>query len=140
MSNVTCTFTVADTAIGGKLTGGFADGVNVLQANDNLIVIVNYPAGGATIPANLGGVFVFTPSPAASNQTTPSPFLNATSSNYVCLQSQVGTRSGPAGGYYTYTFPPVQYLGAQVGAYELTFVAIDGTRQWSEDPEFDTSS
>lgn len=139
MSDVTCTFTVVDSTVGGKLSGGFASGANVLKANDNLVVVVKYPAGG-TVPASLGGVFVFTPAPGVSNQSTPSPFVRASNSNYVCLQQQVGTKSGPDGGYFIFTFPSIPYAGGKVGSYEFTFVAIDGFRQWSEDPEFDTSS
>ena len=39
-----------------------------------------------------------------------------------------------------YNFPPIPYAGGARGSYELTFVAIDGETQWSEDPEFDTSN
>ena len=42
--------------------------------------------------------------------------------------------------YCKYTFEPILYHGGQMGSYELTLIAVDGARQWSEDPEFDTSS
>jgi hypothetical protein len=140
MSDVICTFTIANSGIGGKLTGGFPNGGNIVKPNDNLIVAVQYPIGG-TPPANLAGVFVFTAAPnASSSQDWPSPFVQANNSNYICLQQQLGTRSGNDANYVTFTFPAMAYPGGKRGSYELTFIAMDGQRQWSEDPEFDTSS
>ena len=139
MANVACTFYITESAIGGKLTGGFVNG-SVLNSGDNLVVSVVYPTQGAS-PQTLTGVFVFTAAPAASsNQATPSPFVVGSSNNFVCVTS-VPSAAGVTGtNAVTYNFPAVPYAGGSPGSYELTFVAIDGDLQWSEDPEFDTSS
>jgi len=150
MTDHQCKLEIANASIGGKLTGGFVDrqGVAlpfppVLRSGDRIVVTINYPAV-ATPPAQLSGTFVFSAAPSATAQATATPFVRE-DGNFVCLTT--GT-SGPLsiGGVTTYTFTsPAHPGGGPQAAYELTFVAADNTNpaqpiQWSEDPEFDTSS
>lgn len=148
MTDHECKFDITN-ASGGKLTGGFIgrDGLPmplppVLANGDRIVVFVKYPAL-ATPPAQLSGTFVFSAAPSTTEQATATPFVRA-DGNFVCLTT---VTSGPSvsGGVSTYTFVSPTYPGGTQGAYELTFVAADNSVantpiQWSEDPEFDTSS
>ncbi len=142
MKNVTCTFTIVADANGGNLTGGFDNGAT-LESGDSLTVTVVYPAANGA-PGSLDGVFVFSASPfAGRSQTAPSPFVRGANGKFVCVTTKTAT--GVATGNTTeYPFASIPYGGGLVGVYELTFVAIDKSTtpptQWSEDPEFDTSS
>jgi hypothetical protein len=133
-----CNFTIpANSPNGSKLAGNGFNGRPTLQSGDSLQVIVRW--GGNNPPSSLTGHFILSAAPAASNQTTPSPFVNG--SKYVChsIQTKPKDTNTPS-----YTFDPIAYGGGQPGAYALTFVVEDGSTtpatQWSRDPEFDTGN
>jgi hypothetical protein len=140
-----CNFSIpaGSTATGGKLTGGFDAGRSpVLQNGDSVVVSVVYP-DSTSAPPLLTATIVFTESQLAlTNQTTATPFVMA-SNNFLCLATQQA-EGVVAGNTTVYTFPALLYSGGLPGSYELTFVASNNYAetpvQWSEDPEFDTSS
>jgi hypothetical protein len=141
-----CIFSIPEgsTTTGGKLTGGFNGGGPDLQSEDTIVVSVVYPASSGA-PGTLTGTTVFTESPLAlTTQTTATPFVRGgANGNFLCLATQ--TAPGVVSGNTTvYTFPPMVYYGGLPGDYELTFIAtnhaVSPPVQWSEDPEFDTSS
>jgi hypothetical protein len=132
----TAAFTIPSTTTGGKLSGGFA-GTPVLQSGDSIVVTVTYPAANGP---TLNGYLVFSNAQAAQpNQTTASPFL-LTNNNVMCLVPAFFSSPVSSNGQTLYTSQTIPYVGRRGGKYELTFVVMDGTRQWSEDPEFDTSN
>jgi hypothetical protein len=129
---------------GGRLQGtGFGGNTPpTLNPSDSLTITVQWGGSPQSAPSSLTGHLVF--SPAASNQTAPSPFLDGVA-NYMCYQQYtVGQDAG--NGPVTFTFPNLVYGGnVAAGSFELTFVAEQNTNttaaiQWSEDPEFDTSN
>jgi hypothetical protein len=141
-----CIFSIPEGSLttGGQLTGGFAGGGPDLQNGDSIVVSVVYPAATGA-PSTLTGTTVFTESPLApTTQTSATPFVRGgANGNFLCLATQQaqGTVSGNT---TVYAFPPMLYGGGVPGSYELTFIASNNTVsppvQWSEDPEFDTSS
>jgi hypothetical protein len=147
-TNYPCAFTVTAGTAGGKLIGGFAGGARpTLQNGDSITVSVSFAAGDPNAPVNLNGYFVFTAASDASNQSTPSPFLNGSSQNFICLAGGNFSSAVAQGNSLVYTFQPWTYRGGKKGSYELTFVASNDTgsaqgtpMQWSEDPEFETGN
>ena len=142
-----CNFSIpeASTTTGGKLTGGFDNGrAPVLQSGDSIVISVAFPAASGA-PATLTGTTVFTESQLAlTNQTTATPFVRGgANGNFLCLSTQQA-RGSVVGNTTVYAFPPMVYGGGLPGSYEVTFVATNNGAsppvQWSEDPEFDTSS
>jgi hypothetical protein len=136
MSLYTCSFTIpAGASNGAKLTGSGFGATPRLVSGDSIQVIVRW--AGNNPPSQLKGRFMI--SPAVASQTTPSPFLNGTSSRYLCYGDQTVNKDTSDS---TYTFTALAYGGSNPGSYELTFVAEDISTapptQWSEDPEFDT--
>lgn len=143
MANLVCNYTITGGAKGGRLQGtGFPANNSTLNPNDTLQVIVTWT--GQNAPSGLSGHLVFSPAPDAGNQVAPSPFKNG--GNYVCYQTQTAVVTQGPGQNVTFTFPALTYSATGQGKYELTFVAQAGAltdpsaRQWSADPEFDTSS
>lgn len=143
MANLVCNYTIAGGAHGGRLQGGFLPGNNTLGPNETLQVVVVWT--GPNAPAGLSGFLVFSPaSDAGANQVAPSPFKSG--SNYQCYLTQTAAVTQGPGNNVTFTFPALTYVATGQGKYELTFVAQAGAstdpsaRQWSADPEFDTSS
>lgn len=135
--------------VGGKLTGGFIGADRqplphppLLMSGDHLKVSVVYP-DLAEPPLKMTGIFVFSTAPNMPNQSTATPFTNASGLKAVCLKVE---EVGPVleRGESVYHFPAIPYGGGSLGHYELTFVAADNKKtppvQWSEDPEFDTGN
>lgn len=143
MAQYSCKFSIPAGSTGGKLSGGFVGGTPSLVANDRIIVSVVYPSTSGN-PATLDGAFVFSAAPdAPSSQTTATPFVWSYNNAFLCFYAPVANPV-TVGNTVVYTFPALDYLGGLPGNYELTFVAINNNvnppQQWSEDPEFDTSS
>jgi hypothetical protein len=141
MANFNCNFTIPAGGNGGELQGqGLGGNPPLMNAMDTLTVVVKWAGNPNTAPSALTGYYVF--SPAAANQTAPSPFLQ--DGNYLCFKvasANLEAGSNPP----TYTFQGLVYGGLYPGNYELTFVAEAYTStpaciQWSKDPEFDTSN
>jgi len=143
MAEYSCNFTIPAGSTGGKLTGGFVGGTPNLQMGDRFTVSVVYPSTTGN-PSVMAGAFVFTTAPdAPAGQSTATPFVFSYNDAFVCclMATATGVISGNT---VVYTFSPLEYIGRLPGKYELTFVAINNEttppQQWSEDPEFDTSS
>lgn len=143
MAQYSCNFSIPAGSTGGKLSGGFVGGTPNLLVNDSIVVSVVYPSTSGS-PVTLGGAFVFSTAPdAPSSQATATPFVWSYNNAFRCFL--IPTATGvTVGNTVVYTFDALNYLGGLPGNYELTFVAINNEvnppQQWSEDPEFDTSS
>jgi hypothetical protein len=135
MATVSANFTVpANTANGGRLQGGGFNTTPRMNGGDTLQIVVTW--AGSNPPHHLTGYFVISPVQSASNQIAPSPFKDG--SNYLCyksLRADKGTGQQYTFSTSSFTIP----TGAPAGQYELTLVVEDGSVQWSEDPEFDTT-
>ena len=138
MATYTCAFQVpaANSTSGSKLIGGFPGSTAPTLAKDDQLQVTVKFLGNQSIPSSLNGYMIISPYQGATNQTTPSPFLNG--SNPLCFKSQSGVTGDSTN---TFTFAALTYNGGYAGQYELTFVAENPANgvQWSEDPEFDTT-
>ncbi len=137
MATISANFTVpTNTNAGGRLQGaGFGATPPGLNRGDALQIVVTW--GGSGPPQTLNGYFVISPVQ-ASNQTAPSPFVNA-AGNYVCFL-QITAAKSQNGQQYTFASSVLTVPStAPAGQYELTAVIDSNGVQWSEDPEFDTT-